>query len=297
MVQVHQSGNYKIRISGLGFGQDLDYVKYTPLIRIAGKEINANLLSRMPQFDMDINLPNEILEPYFRKDSMQTIPIQIKMVAKVKRKCGLVFNCEDEVVSDWNMKLILMPIYAGYITGMENLESEVLDGKTEQISVTVNTPDGSQAWDRTLKVNDKQRIVGVRYSCISGMCGWSYNLRKGGYDPDYEIVKGGTEANVYRLNQGPATIIYYADYQTLIPVANPRKIDTIRLEFGKRFTISLSKENTSCKYKLEGRLFTGQEVFISSGMTESPDKLINLIGFEKSTPSTACELTYIVKIP
>lgn len=297
LVQIHQSGNYKIRVSGLGFGQDLDYIKYTPQVTIGGKEVNANLLSRMPQFDMDITLPHELLEPYFKNDSLQSLPLQIKMVAKVVEKCGLVFNCENEVVTNWNMKIILMPIYAGYITGVENLENEVLDGKTEQVSVTINTPDGSQAWDRTLEVTEKQRIIGVRYNCVSGMCGWSYNLRKGGYDPDYEIVNEGKKANVYRLTQGPATIIYYADYQTLIPVAKPKKIDTIKLEFGKKFTIPLSKENTSCRYKLEGKLYTGQDIFISSGMTESPDQLISLISFEKSTSSTACEPTYILRVP
>lgn len=297
LVQIHSDGNYKIKISGLGFGQDLDNVKYAPSIKIDGKTLTGDHLDRVPNFDMYITIPHDLLEPYFKKNSMQSVPLEVDMNTAVATKRALFFPAHDSVHSQWKLKIVLMPLVAGYIIGDELLTGQSLDGNTLTTSVTVQTPDGDAHWDREIKVASNQRIIAVRHVCASGMCRWDYRGRTVGEGADFDILDNGTTAHVYRFTQGPATVIHYADYQTLVTHQDLKPIDTIWLQFGKPIVLKLSAQNKDCAYRLHGKLVTGQEIAIDNSMNESPDKLLTRVGVGTAPEGVACQPTFILSIP
>jgi hypothetical protein len=297
LCQIHDAGNYRIRISGLGFGQDVDNASYVPAVKIGGKTVPQNFLSRIPPYTMEVVIPHDMLEPYFKKNQVASADLEIGMEANTSSSCALLFHCKNTIHSAWKPKLVLMPLVAGYITGEEVLSSQSLDGKTQTTSVTVQTPGGDQYWNRDINVAENQRILSVRYVCATGMCSWSYRGRTQGEGADYDILKNGTAATVYRHTQGPATIIHYADFQTLVDNTVLKKIDTIHIEYGKIITLPLSQDNKACAYRLSIVLSTGQSSYIDNSMTQSADKLISRIGMGSGQAGGTCQPVFMLSIP
>jgi len=302
LTQIYQSSDYQITISGLGLGQDNDDVKYKWSVKIGDTTLPVSALSRVPPYNLTIKVNHDVLEKYFKDTSFSFIPMVINSSIDVKYKCGLVFNCHKSVDAKWDLKLALLPKYPGTLTAVEILRGEALDGVTLTKSVDVTTPEACSNkepcdWFREIRLASNERVLGVRMSC-AGQCPWSYALRPGHGNPDFDILEGGTLVKVYRHNEaGPVTVTHYVDYQTLKQFTTEKPMQPIRLEFGKAIVINLSQENTSCTYRLKGKLITGQEFYIDNSMTESNDKLLTRVGTGNGPAGLTCSPSFVLNIP
>ncbi len=303
LTQVHQSSDYQITISGLGLGQDNEDIKYKWSVKIGDTILPLSALNRTPPYDMTLKLNRNMLEKYFSDTSYSFVPVVISASIDVKYNCGLVFNCHKNVDAKWDLKLTLLPRYPGTLSGVEILKGEALDGITLTKSVVVSSPEACSNkspcdWDREIRLASNERVMGVRMSCDAGLCGWSFPLRAGHGNPDFDILEGGTLVKVYRHNNaGPITVTHYVDYQTLKQFTTEKPMTPGRLEFGKPIIINLSQENTSCTYRLKGKLITGQEFYIDNSMTESNDKLLTRAGTGKGPTGLTCSPSFILNIP
>lgn len=304
ITQIHQDGDYQIEADGLGFGQDQENAKYKIEVKVGNYLVPVASISRTPPYKLIANINHQVLEEYFSDGVIKSIPLTIRVQAVITNKCNLFFNCTENVSNTWNMKMVLMPRYPGTVTGVELLTSESLDGITKTKSVDVTTQgcktDQPCDWQREIPFAANERVIGVRYSCV-GQCGWSYKSRPSmpgdQYAPDYDILEGGTKVRVYRHVDGGSstTVTYYVDYQTLKANAVERKLNSVKVQFGKAITINLSNDNTSCYYRLTGRLVTGQEIYIDNSMTESPNKILTRVGVGKG-PLT-CSPSFVLNMP
>jgi hypothetical protein len=300
LMQPHQRVPYQIRISGLGMGQDYSDKTYKTTIKIGGKTLPPSMMYRQPPYDMTLLINPEFLESFFDDNQMKFVPIVVETTVDYEETCALFFSCDETLKSTWNLRLVLLPRFPGRLEGYELIKGDVLDEQVKTTSISVTTQgcksDSPCDWSREILIPDNARVTAVRYGC-AGQCGWSYNLRHGGYDPDFDILQG--KVVVYRhVDAGsPTTVTYYVDYQTLKPEVRRRPIQPIKLEFGKTFQVPLSADNTSCSYQLKARLTTGQEIFLDNSMQQSPDGLLVCIGSGNGPAGTTCTPSFTLNLP
>lgn len=300
LMQPHQNIPYQLRISGLGMGQDYTDKKYKTTIRIGGKLVPTSMISRQPPYDMTLSIAPGFLENFFDNTKMKFISVVVETVVEYEETCMIFFDCDETLTSTWNLKMVLLPRFAGTIEGEELIKGDIFDETIKTTSVTVTTKgcrsDSPCDWSREIPIPENAKVVGVRYAC-SGQCGWSYNQRRGGYEPDFDILDG--KVVVYRHNDGEhsTTGTYYVDYQTLKSQLQSRSITPIKLTFGKAFQLPLSIDNTSCTYRLKAKLTTGQEIIFDNSMQQSPDGLLVCVGTGNGPPGTTCKPTFILNLP
>lgn len=112
LCQIHDAGNYRIRISGLGFGQDVDNASYVPAVKIGGKTVPQNFLTRIPPYTMEVVIPHDMLESYFKKNQVASVDLEIGMEANTSSSCALLFHCKNTIHSAWKPKLVLRSLSA-----------------------------------------------------------------------------------------------------------------------------------------------------------------------------------------
>lgn len=297
MCQVHSNGSYQVRIVGLGFGQDLENVRYKISLKLAGHQIPVQYIARQPKYSMVVTIPHDSLERYFKTDSLQSVPFTVEVTADARERCGVVFHCNNTVTARWDLTMVLMPLNAGVIEGVELIKGQALDGKPQMKEEITTTGDGDSWWHREITVASNQRIVEANYRPISGMVGWSYSSRKPGRDADFDIVENSTKAIFYRHTEGPATVAHYVRYETLVDNETERPIEPIKIEYGKTILLPLSKDNTGCIYRLKGRLITGQEFYIDNNMTHDAMNVITRVSAGAGNVGYACQpaFTLIVR--
>ena len=302
MTQPFQETDYQFSFTGLGFGQDDEDRQYRITASLDGQELPATAINRTPPYDLTLQVSPDVLRSKFDDKKVRVIPLTITLTATLREPCWLVLKCTEEKSASWPLKVTLLPRLPGEIEGTEIIKGEALDGVVKTTSVTVTTSgcksDRPCDWSREVPVAENQRIVGVRYSC-TGQCGWSYALRKGGYDPDFDILDGGRKAVVYRHVDGEnsTTVTYYVDYQTLKPTVTEKTIAPQRIAFNKPVTIKLSPENSACVYRLNAKLVTGQDIFIDNGMSESADGLFVRLSAGTGPAGVACSPTFQLNMP
>ncbi len=297
MCQVHSNGSYRVRLVGLGFGQDLENVKYKVILKLAGHQIPAKYIARQPKYSMIVTIPHDSLERYFKPDSLQSIPFSVEVTADARERCGLVFHCNNTITARWDLAMVLMPLHAGVIEGVELIKGQALDGKPQLKEEITTTGDGDSWWQREITVANNQRIVEANYRPISGMVGWSYASRKLGRDADFDIIDNSTKAIFYRHTQGPAVVSHYVRYETLVDNETERPIEPIQIEYGKTILLPLSRDNTGCVYRLKGKLVTGQEFYIDNNMTHDAMNVITRLSVGNGNVGLGCQpaFTLIVR--
>lgn len=302
LTQPHQSDDFQIEAWGLGFGQDDPKRKYTLTVQVAGKEVPVVQFSRTPPYQLSVRVPFSLLEPHFSDDAIKFVPISITATVSKTVGCKVFFECNETSSSKWELKMTLLPRQPAEVSGAEVVARTALDGVTKTTSVDVRTegckPKKPCDWQRTIALAQNERALAVRYAC-AGQCGWSYNLRKGGYDPDYDILEGGTKVVVYRHVDGKSstTVTHYVDYQTLKTSHLDKPIAAIKAGFGQAFMIKLSPENTACVYRLSVKMATGQSTYIDNSMTQSPDGLVVRVGTGQGPPGASCTPSFKLNIP
>lgn len=296
MCQVHSKGDYQVRIVGLGFGQDLENVKYKIVLKLAGHQIPAQYIARKPKYSMVVTIPHDSLERYFKADSLQSVPFSVDVTADARERCGLVFHCNNTVTARWDLTMILMPLHAGVIEGVELIKGQALDGKPQIKEEITTSGDGDSWWSREITVAANQRIIEANYRPISGMVGWSYASRKLGREADFDIVENSTKAIFYRHTQGPATVAHYVKYETLVDNETERPIQPIQMEYGNTILLPLSKDNTGCVYRIRGKLVTGQEFYIDNSMSHDAMNVITRVSTGPGNVGFACQPAFMLTV-
>lgn len=302
LTQPYGPSGYVVNAQGLGFGQDMPNRRYRLRVRIANKEVPASQITRTPPFSLSIALDHALMESFFADAAIKTVPLSIEAAVLATNTCYVFFSCTDSIGSTWNLKVVLLPRFPGELKGSEVMTRQALDGVTKVTSVDVTTSgcksDRPCDWTRTIALASNERVVGVRYAC-SGQCGWSYNMRHGGYGPDYDILEGGTKVVVYRHvdGEGSTTVTHYVDYQTLKTTEAELEIAPLKLQFGAVTRLRLSPGNTACAYRLSASLVTHQDVYFDNSMTQSPDGLLVRVGTGQGPAGTPCAPTFKLNVP
>jgi hypothetical protein len=189
--------------------------------------------------------------------------------------------------------LVLLPKAAGEIEIEEIGENKKWSDKKDTKTITLSRNTGGEKEDRVeeWRCADNQKIVEVRYECKDPRAGWCYPIRHQtigdprGYGSDADIVEGGKKAVVYRkLGSVPLTCYYHIDYVTEESTFEKINKGKVRLQFDDPFEVHFSPNNKDANFRITGRLFTGQKLFLTSGTGDSADKEnpLKLIGRERS---------------
>jgi hypothetical protein len=292
---IYGDADFKIAMTGLGFGLNDSRQEYKTTVKVNGNAIAANNIDLTQRRTMVINIPNSVIKSLFQEKKISYLPIVITSEISHKNWIGMT----KKETYNTHFNLVLMPSVAGFIIVGETTSQRVLDGHNVVQSIsrsfqgckTDNPCEMVEEW--SCSVN--QKITGVRYDC-SGQCGWSYNKRRGGYDPDYDILNDGRTAKVYRHLDGgnPTTVTYYVDYQNYTDQFNTTKNDTVFIRYNEPVDVSLNPNNSDCNYSLNGKLFTGQTINYNNN-TISSSPYFKLLGVGKV--GNICKATFKLTTP
>jgi len=292
---VYGDVDYKISMTGLGFGLNDSRQEYKTTVTVNGTTLSYNNIDLTQRRTMGITIPNSTLKPLFQEKKITYVPVVIS--SEISHKNWLGRTITEKFDTKFNV--VLLPSIAGYIVVGQTISDKILDGHTITQSIsrsfqgctTRNPCEMIEEW--SCSVN--QKIIGVRYDC-SGQCGWSYNKRKGGYDPDYDILNDGRTAKVYRHLDGgnPTTVTYYVDYQNYLDKYTDLKSDTLYIRYGEPLDVTLNQKNADCNYTLNGKLFTGQTIAYNSNTIQN-SPYFKLLGIGRV--GNNCKATFKLTTP
>jgi hypothetical protein len=261
------NADYKILVRGIGFGFQKGKNTYSTSVYLNNIDLSAHLLDVSENNTLMVSIPNDMIKLYFNETRIVYVPVKIRTNIK-KGKTIRTYET--------NFSLTLLPIIAGEVVIKEQIKYEELDGEIMKHALTRTfqgcTPKKPCDYHDTWTCPEDSRILFVTYSC-KGQCPWSYSLRKGGRDVDYDLLDGNRTADVYRHLDGEnsTTITHYIHYQKLKTKYKTVATDTIKFRFDTPFDVTLSEGNTNCNFELIGSFALGQEIqYNESTIQNSP---------------------------
>ncbi len=281
---INSDAGYLLSITGLGFGLTDSRQKYNTTVYVNNKLLPVTSIDLTQRRQMRLNIPNVLIKPLFNDNKIVFIPV--KIISEITKPVGIFGWSTSTSKYETNFNLVLLPTIAGEISVSEITATRILDDQvlTQSISRSFQGCKTDQPCEmiESWSCNQNQKIVGVRYAC-AGQCGWSYNKRKGGYDPDYDILNDGTSVTVYRHLDGenPTTVTYYIDYKNYRSDYKTIDNGTIQLKYGDPFDIILNIDNSDCNYSIVGKLKTGQTINYNNN-TISNSPYLKLLGVGRS---------------
>jgi hypothetical protein len=281
LTQSYSDGDYQLNIRGLGFGFSPSGRKYGVKLTFGEVEVPADKIEAVGANETRVTLPHDMLERMFDPGKTNIVKARVD-VSLVKDTCFLfVFPDHDAAQYRMDLSVALLPKFPGALTGTEPLKTMALDPVIRTTSVVHPYPAGACHsdkpcdWSSTVQLAEDEYAVGVRYQCV-GQCGWDYNLRHGGYAPDFDILEDGHKVVVYRHNDGDhaTTATYYVDYHKMVPQFAQSPIGPMPIAFNQTFFVDLKPQNVDCSYAVTAKLVTKQTPYLDSGMGASADHLL-----------------------
>jgi hypothetical protein len=255
-----------LTIRGLGFGY-IPNDDYLMEIFIEGKKIPSDLFQIQKDYELSVSIPQEIISPFYDNDSLKYINGSIKIT---KREKLLKPRKEYNI----NIKLTILPKIAGFLEFEEIIIDQIFGPETSYDLVknvsgssTKSPNDWSQQWGNA---PTNSTITRVTYECAGRGCGWCYNPN-GGYKVNYSLSMNNTMVTVRRHCDGKSCIVTHnIFYITKVDTTYTLSHSKILLEFNKQYTIKLDKKNTNHHYKLTGKTFLNQPIYMDNSSFSRP---------------------------
>jgi hypothetical protein len=276
--------NPVIEIVGLGFSYSDSKVQYKVDLRINNKPLPEKSYVHKSDKVLAIKVPLNYLKKYYKDFKSNFIPATF-YVSKYTLTRGQIKKKETFSV---NFDIIVLPKYGAKIAFDEVIPtSEPVDTLTHdlQFSVAASQTDAPndwiQKWDapthsKILKVDwPRDPNTGANVGCIGSGCGFCYSTN--GNDVSY--FTNGNSVTVSRHCDGPAcqithriSYIVYGEKPQIV------KHDSINVELGKLFHITLSKKNTTHQFTVTGKSYLGNPLYIDNYSSSKPQGPIELLG-------------------
>ncbi len=241
LTQIASNGDYKVWITGLGFGPDTSRSRSrTVAFTINGQAVST--AESTPQaFVSEFVLPGGVLKPLFADDVLRTVSVRVER--EVTTSGYFFWNSPTKHSIAFN--LALMPRRAGQADVVYRRPRFAWTTATTQHVTSWTNPDHHQsgrdprffAYDRAFLVDDKKRFVPPIFYTHSGEgCGHTRNQR-------VEIINNEKDAHLYLEVQGsPCTHTWGAKLEEFRPAGEEEQRTQVVLEYGTNLVLELPSD-------------------------------------------------------